>query len=104
MEQSSGPCSSSAFGLSSNLDTDMRVIMLAPHPNVSGPLNKHTPILVDHLRRLGFEVDIAAWGRHTDEEPLGRRFLSRLTDVVRLRDRVAGRGYDVMLVKTSHEW
>ena len=42
----------------------MRILMLSPHATVSGPLPKHTPVLVDALRHEGCRVQSVGWGRH----------------------------------------
>jgi hypothetical protein len=39
----------------------MRIAMLVPRATVQGPLPKHTPILVEGVRRLGCEVELLLW-------------------------------------------
>jgi len=78
--------------------------MLSPHPNVQGPIPKITPLLLDPLRAAGCEVTVEPWGRHTDTETLAAKVLGRARDIVRLRSLVSAVRFDVMIVKTSHEW
>jgi glycosyltransferase involved in cell wall biosynthesis len=81
-----------------------RILMLSPHPNVRGPIPKITPLLLDPLRAAGCEVTVEPWGRHTDTETLAAKVLGRARDIVRLRSLVSAVRFDVMIVKTSHEW
>jgi glycosyltransferase involved in cell wall biosynthesis len=82
----------------------MRILMLTPHANVRGPLPKHTPVLVAALRNAGCEVITVPWGRHSDDDSLVARTASRMRDVFRVRHRVRREDFDVMVVKTAHEW
>jgi glycosyltransferase involved in cell wall biosynthesis len=82
----------------------MRILMLVPFPGVRGPVSKHTPLLVDALRSLGCEVVTEPWGRHRDDESLAAKLTGRAGDIVRVRRRLAHEPFDVMVVKTSHEW
>lgn len=78
--------------------------MLSPHATVSGPLPKHTPVLVDALRSEGCDVQSMGWGRHRDGDSAAGRAVSRLRDVVRVRKVLARTRVDVLVVKTTHEW
>ena len=78
--------------------------MLSPHPDVRGPIPKITPLFLDPLRAAGCEVTVEPWGRHTDTESLAAKVLGRARDIVRLRSLVSAVHFDVMIVKTSHEW
>ena len=78
--------------------------MLVPFPGVRGPVAKHTPVLVEALRSLGCEVATEPWGRHRDDESLATKLTGRAGDIVRVRRRLAHERFDVMVVKTSHEW
>jgi glycogen(starch) synthase len=78
--------------------------MLSPHTTVTGPVPRHTPLLVDALVAAGCEVTTFPWGRHGDDDSLLMRVRSRIADVRRAR-RVARDGdFDIIVVKTSHEW
>jgi glycogen synthase len=82
----------------------MRILMLSPHTTVTGPVPRHTPLLVDALEAAGCEVTTFPWGRHRDDDSLLKRTWSRMADVRRAR-RVARDGdFDIIVVKTSHEW
>jgi glycosyltransferase involved in cell wall biosynthesis len=81
----------------------MRILMLAPHPNVRGPLPKHTPVLVDALRATGCEVVSEPWGRHSDSETVITKVIGPARDIPRIRCRLKSQPFDVMVVKTSHE-
>src|SRR5690242_20892116 len=78
--------------------------MLSPHATVSGPLPKHTPVLIDALRARGCEVQSVGWGRHHDRESRLARAITRLRDVRRVRAMLRRSSFDVLVVKTSHEW
>jgi glycosyltransferase involved in cell wall biosynthesis len=82
----------------------MRILMLAPSANVRGPLPVHTPLLVEGLREVGCEVITEPWGRHADEEPLLLKLIHAVKDIGHIRRMVARRQFDVLVVKTSHEW
>lgn len=80
------------------------MLMLAPHPSVRGPLSKHTPVLVEGLRSIGCSVVLEPWGRHHDHESLTEKTIARLRDIPRIRRLLKANEFDVMVVKTSHEW
>jgi glycosyltransferase involved in cell wall biosynthesis len=82
----------------------MRILMLAPSAGVRGPVPVHTPLLVEGLRDAGCEVVSEPWGRHADEESLPRKVVDAILDIARIRRVLARRPFDVMVVKTSHEW
>lgn len=82
----------------------MRIAMLAPRANVRGPLPKHTPLLVDALRRRGCEVELLPWGRRSDAEVLPAKLFSRARDVAAARRRVVSGRFPVVVVKTAHDW
>jgi len=44
------------------------------------------------------------WGRHSDHETLGEKVTGRLRDIGRVRATLSRQPFDVMVVKTSHEW
>lgn len=78
--------------------------MLAPRPGVRGPLPKHTPILVDALVSLGCEVVLEPWSRRHDQESLTGKIISRSLGIPGIRRLVKAQRFDMMVVKTSHEW
>ncbi|MBV9535212.1 MAG: glycosyltransferase family 4 protein [Solirubrobacterales bacterium] len=82
----------------------MRILMLAPHPSVRGPLTKHTPVLVEALRSIGCHVALEPWGRHHDRERWSEKIFVRSLDIPRVRRVLEHEEFDVMVVKTSHEW
>jgi glycosyltransferase involved in cell wall biosynthesis len=82
----------------------MRITMLAPRASVRGPLPKHTPLLVEALRRLGCEVELFPWGRRVEGERLRSKFLGRARDAASVRRSVLRRRPDVVVVKTAHDW
>jgi glycosyltransferase involved in cell wall biosynthesis len=82
----------------------LRILMLVPFPGVRGPVAKHTPLLVNALRELGCEVVTEPWGRHRDDESLASKFSGRARDIIRIRRRLVAEPFDVLVVKTSHEW
>jgi glycosyltransferase involved in cell wall biosynthesis len=82
----------------------MNILMLTPFPGVRGPIPKHTPLLVDGLRQCGCTVSTEPWGRHADRDSIVQRAITRFRDVWRVRRRLRGEPFDLMVVKTSHEW
>ncbi len=82
----------------------MRILMLSPYPSVKGPIPKHTPLLVAALREQGCEVITEHWGRHTDSESLVDKVFGRIQDILRIRCRLTGRAFDIVVLKTSHDW
>ncbi len=82
----------------------MNILMLAPHPGVRGPVPKHTPILVEGLRSLGATVTVEHWGRHHDREGTAAKLASRFGDIRRVRALLRGGNFDLLLVKTAHDW
>ncbi len=82
----------------------MKILMLAPHPGVRGPVPKHTPILVEGLARAGARVTVLRWGRHSDHETRREKLLGRAADLRAVRRALAAEPYDVLVVKTAHDW
>ncbi len=82
----------------------MRVAMLAPRLTVRGPLPKHTPVLVEALRRNGCDVELLPWGRGVEDEGPAAKLLGRLRDVRHARRVVNRGGFSVVVVKTAHDW
>lgn len=82
----------------------LSILMLAPYLGGKGPLPKHTPVLVDSLRRLGCEVTVQTWGYRDEFESLARKIWDRGRDVLLLRRLAERGGYDVIVVKTGHDW
>lgn len=84
-----------------------RILMLAPDPDISGPvpgpIGKLAFRLADALRSVGYEVDIELWGRHTREEGLLQKVTGRASDLLRVRRRIARGPYDLVLVNTTHD-
>ena len=78
--------------------------MLAPRASVRGPLPKHTPLLVEALRRLGCDVELLSWGRRVEGERLPAKLLGRARDVAFVRREVVRKGFPVVVVKTAHDW
>ena len=80
------------------------MLMLSPSENVRGPLPVHTPLLIDALRDAGCEVSSEPWGRHADDESTLGKLPRLIADIRRIRRALAADRFDVMVVKTSHEW
>jgi glycosyltransferase involved in cell wall biosynthesis len=82
----------------------MRILMLVLYPNNRSPLVKHTPLLIDALRSLGCDVVTEPWGRHRDHESLIEKVTGRIRDIIRIRRTVLHQHFDIMIIKTSHDW
>jgi glycosyltransferase involved in cell wall biosynthesis len=78
--------------------------MLSPRANVQGPIPKITTLLLDPLRAAGCEITVESWGRQSDTETLADKVIGRVRDIIRVRSLVSAVRFDVMIVKTSHEW
>jgi glycosyltransferase involved in cell wall biosynthesis len=82
--------------------------MLAPNPDISGPVPG--PIariayrLVDVLKSVGYAVDTELWGRHQREEGPVRKVVGRAADLLRIRRRISRGSYDLVFVHTTHDW
>ena len=74
-----------------------------PHGGVKGPIPKQTAHLVAALRERGVTIETFAWGRHGDDDSRAGRIVSRLADAWRVRRRLAGDTFDVLLVETAHD-
>jgi glycosyltransferase involved in cell wall biosynthesis len=81
-----------------------RILMLSPRSNIIGPIPKITALLLDPLRAAGCDVTVEHWGRKTDTETLSDKVIGRARDIIRVRSRVSSAPFEVMIVKTSHEW
>jgi glycosyltransferase involved in cell wall biosynthesis len=81
----------------------MRVLMLAPHPHVRGPLPKHTPLLVAALRDMGCTVLVHPWGQRHEEERFAVKIRDRARDVLQVRRATASGHFDVVVVKSAHD-
>lgn len=82
----------------------MRILMLAPHPHVRGPLQKHVPHLVAALGELGCSVRVEGWGRGREEETLAERISGRAADIRRIRRVLRAERFEMLVVKTAHDW
>ena len=82
----------------------MQILMLTPHPDVSGPIMKHTPILIEELKRRNCTVDTTYWGAGANGEKLARKITGRFSNVVQARRLLCRKKYDVVIVKTAHDW
>src|SRR5262250_1438993 len=82
----------------------MRILMLAPPPEVRGPLPKLTPLLASAVRALGCEVSLQPWGRHREGEPGRKKPLQRLADIGRVRRRLGRQVFDVLVIHSAHDW
>lgn len=82
----------------------MRIAMLVPRPHVRGPIPKLTLSLADALRRTGCTVELLPWGRRAEAESLSRKVFGRVQDVIRARQVVSRKGFDLVVVHTAHDW
>jgi len=78
--------------------------MLAPSAQVRGPIGKHTAHLVAALEAEGCTVVLQTWGRKRDTHSGLRRATGRAGDAAAVRRLLHGGPYDVLVVKTAHDW
>jgi glycosyltransferase involved in cell wall biosynthesis len=83
---------------------EMRIFMLVPYANVSGPMPRLAELLVDGLRGLGCDVTTEPWGSHNDGETVFTKAAGRTRDVFRIRRALASQAHDLIVVQTSYEW
>lgn len=82
----------------------MKILMLAPYPKTKGPINKHTPHLIQSLRSLNCCVETECWGKHKDQEKVTQKVFGRIGDIMRIRRKLKTGNYDILVVKTAHDW
>jgi len=82
----------------------MKILMLIPYPNTKGPINKHTPHLIQDLRSAGCYIETEYWGKHTDQEKVMQKVFGRIGDIIHIKQRVKPGNYDTLVVKTAHDW
>ena len=87
-----------------NWSLGMKILMLIPYPNTKGPINKHTPHLIEGLRSLDCHVETECWGKHEDQERIMQKVFGRAGDIIRIKDRLKTFNYDIMVIKTAHDW
>jgi glycosyltransferase involved in cell wall biosynthesis len=84
------------------------VLVLAPSPDISGPvpgpIGRLAYRLVDALDSVGYDVEVELWGRHRREERLAEKVLGRGVDLVRVRRHVRHGAFDLVFVNTTHDW
>lgn len=84
--------------------SDLRIAMLAPSPDVRSPIPKHTRYLVASLENDGCAVVVVTWGRASDEQGAASRGFDRIRKVFAIRRLLRDGDYDVLVVKTAHDW
>lgn len=71
---------------------------------VSGLVPKRIPVLIDALREEGCEAQSMGWGRHQHGASCVVRAWSGVRDVLRVQMVLRRMPFDVLVVKTAHEW
>ena len=56
------------------------------------------------MQSLGCEVITESWGRHKNNESYFEKLFGRINDIVRIRKRLSTEQFDVVIVKTAHDW
>jgi glycosyltransferase involved in cell wall biosynthesis len=82
----------------------MRIFMLVQPEGIRGPVGKHTAHLVSALRSLGSTVVTHPCGRWRDDESLGAKAANRLRDVFSVARAARDQDFDVVVIKSSHDW
>lgn len=82
----------------------LRILMLAPYPNVRGPLPTIVPMLAAQLRAMGCMVEIDRWSRHADIEPVWTKVVGRTGDLLRVVAHLKRGQFDILFVPTAHTW
>jgi len=81
-----------------------RVLMLAPHPEVAGPIPKLAEPLARALESFGWEIQTAPWGRRRENEGAVAKVFGRARDLLRIRSQIASGGHVVLFVHTATDW
>jgi glycosyltransferase involved in cell wall biosynthesis len=82
----------------------MRIFMLVPPPTARGPVPKHTVHLVRALETAGCAVSTHPWGQRRQGESLAPKVWQRAVDVMSIRRMVGRQQFDVVVIKTAHDW
>jgi glycosyltransferase involved in cell wall biosynthesis len=78
--------------------------MTVLYPQIRSPMNQHTPWLIAALEQLGSQITTLPWGRHRENEPLWEKVSGRWQDILRIRRALKAVTFDMLVVKTSHDW
>jgi glycosyltransferase involved in cell wall biosynthesis len=82
----------------------VKLLFVAPTSGVRGPIGTIVETLTESLRRDGFVIRHAAWGRQSDREGRVGRLRSLLQDTQRVRDLAVEWGPDVVVLHTGSDW
>jgi glycosyltransferase involved in cell wall biosynthesis len=83
--------------------TSLLVLVLTPQPMILGPIPKHSPLLMEALRRAGFRVVTRPWSRRGENESWSRKIWDRTKDLLGVVRLTIALRPDVVLVKTGHD-
>lgn len=86
------------------MKANLSILMLTPRHHVRGPVPKHSPHLVAGLRERGHDLTVLEWGRTQDLEQALGKVKTRFLDIVKIRRTVCSRRFDLLVVKTAHDW
>ncbi len=82
----------------------MKILLAGPAALARGPIPKLIPLLVDGLRAAGSSVTVCQWGRHNDDESFVEKLQGRAADLHAIRAELRRDAYDILLVKSAHDW
>jgi glycosyltransferase involved in cell wall biosynthesis len=82
----------------------MRILMLVPYSDVSGPMARIAQLLIGALRGIDCEVTTEPWGSRSNKEGIWAKIFGRLVDAIRIRRAISSSRPQCVLVQTSHEW
>jgi glycosyltransferase involved in cell wall biosynthesis len=82
----------------------MHILMLIQSSVIEGALPKHTPLLIESLEEYGHDISTSVWGRHTERETFPEKIIGRVKDLHRAKRKLLEQHFDIMVVKTSHDW
>lgn len=85
-------------------DRPLRIALLAPSRAVHGPVGGIARLLVGALEAKGCSVELVTWGRTSDGHGPIVRALERFGDVLKVRRLLQKARFDVLVVKTAHDW
>ena len=60
--------------------------------------------IIEYLTAAGFDIRVAYWGRHGEQERIGIKLVSRVQDLFRIRRWMLAGPASAIFVHTSHNW
>lgn len=82
----------------------MKILLIAPRPNIQGPLPKHTPVLINSLVSNGSDVTFMGWGCHSNNENIFQKTIGRVIDAFSIKLNIKKKSFNILVLKTGHNF